>query len=489
MGQIKRQSFFGFVSSGLGLVLGVVNKLILFPLFFQDHMEFWGLITTYVAYGTIIGSLASFGAPRAMQRFLPGNNNNKEALMSWGLTLCMIGALTALVLLFIFRFTITAWVADDLFGQYYLLLVGLVGVLVFLEFANGLLIAHYQPALPIFLNSVALRVGVSVLLGLTFWMGWSPVTFVMLNVALYGVNLLWAWIALQRNKHFVWQRFDLKWPDRGVWWFAGFSIIVGSTGWAVNYLDTVFAGAYLTLASVALLDLAKNFASLMHIPARTIVQASIPLVAQAWNTGNKPLLKEIYQKTASTELAVGGSLMFFLWINLPWVLDLLPLKGAQELLPVVLVLGLGRLADLATGANSAIIDNSDHYRFSLVSLLIMIGVTSTLSVMLTPSIGLLGLAWAMAAGIVVNNGLQVVYLWRKESIHPFGRGHVLFLVYAGLMSLVMGLAHGLGWGPIPTNVVNIAITAAYFVWGRPIPELNQTVMRLFHPFLHGSKRG
>jgi O-antigen/teichoic acid export membrane protein len=487
MGQLKQQSIVGFVSSGLGLVLGVVNKLVLFPLFFKDHMAYWGLITTYVAYGTIIGSLASLGAPRAMQRFLPGNTHNREALMSWGLTVAAVGALLTLALMLLFQGSISNWVADDLFGQYFPLLVALVVIMVFLEFANGLLIAHFQPALPIFLNSVALRVGVSVLLGLTFWLDWSPVTFVVLNVALYGLNLVWAWVALQRNRQFVWQRFQWSWPEQTVWWFAGFSIVVGSTGWAINYLDTVFAGAYLTLSAVALLDLAKNFASLMHIPARTIVQASIPLVAQAWNTNNRGMLADIYRRTAITELAVGGAILFALWLNLPWMLALLPLEGAKDLLPVVMVLGLGRLADLATGANSSIIGNSKHYRFSMVSLLVMIGVTSALSVLLAPRLGLLGLAWAMAAGIVVNNALMVLYLWRTEHLHPFGKGHFVFVGYALVMLAIVLANSWLQLSVIPANALALLVTVVYFGWGRPIPELPSVFQRLLHQWKHGKK--
>jgi O-antigen/teichoic acid export membrane protein len=169
------------------------------------------------------------------------------------------------------------------------------------------------------------------------------------------------------------------------------------------------------------------------------------------------------------------------------MLALLPLEGAKDLLPVVMVLGLGRLADLATGANSSIIGNSKHYRFSMVSLLVMIGVTSALSVLLAPHLGLLGLAWAMATGIVVNNALMVLYLWRTEQLHPFGKGHVWFVGYALVMTVVVVGSSRMDLPLVVSNAVALLLTCAYFLWGKPIPELPRAAKSFIQRLTNGKK--
>lgn len=476
MGTLGRQSIWSFLSSYVGIVLGVVNKLILYPYFFRDDLDYWGLITTYVAYATILVSFTNFGMSRVVQRFLPGMQEGRERLSGFAFLISIAGGVMVLVALIFGKDLITQFSSESdpqLFGEYYHLLVVLVLIMLLLEYFAALLIANFKSHLPIFLNNVTFRLGVSLAIFITWAFNFSLEVFLYLFVGIYLLNMVIALLYLRRLKALSF-KFELKFEGiREYWRFGLFSVLVGSSGWVLNYMDAVFVSKYLAFAAVALLDIAKNIASLVHMPARAVVQASIPVVAKAWNENDRATLETVYKKTAITEIVVGGLIFLFLWINIDLILSLFPIEDLGGIKYVILFLSIGRLFDLMTGANSVIISNSKHYRFSLYANIILVAMAVVLNVFLIPRYGLVGAGIAMGSAILLNNILMVGYLWGMERMHPFTRAHLKTFLCFAVVLIFLSTPWEINqyWDILLRNILFVLVAILLIFYIRPVVEI------------------
>lgn len=492
MGILQRQSVYSFTSSYLGMVLGVINRIVLFPYFFKGEEEYWGLLEVYVAFAMIIGSVGSAGMPRVLIRFLPGLEKNRETLMSFTLLVSLVGGLLVFTGVFFGEDWISSLRPEEdipLFKSYYHLLLLLVFVMLFFEYFSAVLIANYKTHLPIFLNNVTFRIGVTLVILFSYLFSWSLEVFMYLYVGIYLVNLLLAvgYLRLRNMLQFDWKT---DFSNKEYWMFGLFSVFVGSSGWVLNYMDTLIVNAYLPLALIPYLAISKNIASLVHMPARAVIQASTPLVAKAWNNNDRETIIDIYKKTAITELVVGGIIFLGIWINIDFIIKLFPNDGEYYRIKyIVLALGIGRLLDLMTGANSVIISNSKHYRFSLYVNLTLVLIAVILNIILIPKLQLLGAGIALGAAIGINNIIMIIYLWVKERMHPFTRHHAVFLVFFALILLLLSPNYGLEmWLVTLLRNVIFTVAVAWFIFVyKPVKEINDFFQKIVKRFFKRSR--
>ena len=100
MGLVAKQSLYSFASSYAGMALGMLNKIFLFPLVFKENDQYWGLLETFLAIATIIGSMGHFGMPGVLKRFLPGIEKGSKNLVGFTLLLSSVGCIILLIILF-----------------------------------------------------------------------------------------------------------------------------------------------------------------------------------------------------------------------------------------------------------------------------------------------------------------------------------------------------------------------------------------------------
>lgn len=490
MGQLGRQSIFSFFSSYAGIVLGIVNKVFFFPIIFLGDEKYWGLLELYIAYASIISTLAHIGMPKVIQRFYPGmEDDNKPRFLGYTLLYTIVGYLLLLILLYLGKGFVADWATDTesaglFFEQYYFLLIVLVTIMVFFDYLSGILISNYRSHLPVFLNNVTFRIGVSLSIGLFYLLDLSLETFMILYIAIYLVNLLIAGIYLAKKKLLNFSFAIGENNRQGYLKFGMFSVMAGTSGWLLSFMDTLFVGHYF-LAQVAFLAVAKYITNVMHVPARVVIQASVPVVSKAWKQNDKKQLEVIYKKTALTELLVGGLIFAAIWINIDFILNLFENPGYKSIKYVILVLGMGRMADLATGANSVIIGNSVHYRFSLYANISLVIIAVLLNLWLTPRYGLIGAATALGVAITLNNIAMVYFLWVKEKIQPFTKKHLVLLAFLAGVVLVLGHAFPINvWVDLVLrNLVFLAATAFLIFYYRPVEEINVFIQKMAQRYL------
>ena len=89
MGVIRKQSISNSIIFYLGMTIGAINTVLIYPNVFNDQPEHWGLIQLIVAYGLVLSTFTSFGIPKVLLKFFP-SYKDKSCVSFWGISICRL---------------------------------------------------------------------------------------------------------------------------------------------------------------------------------------------------------------------------------------------------------------------------------------------------------------------------------------------------------------------------------------------------------------
>jgi O-antigen/teichoic acid export membrane protein len=121
--------------------------------------------------------------------------------------------------------------------------------------------------------------------------------------------------------------------------------------------------------------------------------------------------------------------------NLDNLMNILPPEYSGGAI-VIIIIGAANIFDMAAGINGAIILNSEHYRFDLYSMIVLIIITVTLNYLLIPPYGIMGAAIGTASAVIVYNILKLCFVWIRFSMQPF-EWKMLIILFIGTATLFL----------------------------------------------------
>ena len=116
-------------------------------------------------------------------------------------------------------------------------------------------------------------------------------------------------------------------------------------------------------------------------------------------------------------------------INIYDLFTFLP-EGYDQGAPIVIILSLSSLYNMATGLNAAILFNSDKYKLGAVFLISLAVIVLALQIILIPWLGMIGAATATALASFIYNSLLFWYVKKHFNLQPFEKENkvLLFLI-------------------------------------------------------------
>mgnify|MGYP006167968747 FL=1 len=165
--------------------------------------------------------------------------------------------------------------------------------------------------------------------------------------------------------------------------------------------------------------------------------------------------------------------------------------GYEALAPIVFIMGLAKLIDLATGVNGQIIGTSNYWRFDFFTNLFYIVLSIPLNFYLISNYSLIGLAYSNLAALTLYNSVRFLFLYKKFNLQPYTLQHGLFLIISIAMMFLIYII------PSTSNfVLNIAIKSSIYglgfyaliIWINPAPELKDLVQGFLKNKLFGFLR-
>ncbi len=185
------------------------------------------------------------------------------------------------------------------------------------------------------------------------------------------------------------------------------------------------------LTQLAVYSVAQNIASMIQVPQRGIIAASIAHLSRAWKEKNMELINKIYQRSSINQLLFACGLLSLIVLSFTEAVEAFGLKGTYlDAYYVVILLGLSKIVDMGTGVNAQIIATSTYWRFEMTSGMILLAVMLPLSYLLTKQYGITGAAFAHLVSIIIYNSIRIIFLWKKFRLFPFTNKSLYALLWA-----------------------------------------------------------
>ena len=156
MGIVRNQSIKNSVSFYVGMAIGAINTVIIYPNVFNDYPEHLGLIQVVIAYAIVIATYSSLGIPKTFVKFFP-SIKQKGQLYFFSLLVPFFGFIFSSLIYIFFKDDIfRALNANDLLKDNFFYILLLVFFISFYDLLTAISRSFLNAATPVFINEVFL---------------------------------------------------------------------------------------------------------------------------------------------------------------------------------------------------------------------------------------------------------------------------------------------------------------------------------------------
>lgn len=443
MGLVQKDAFRTMIISYLGIVLGYINKVVLFLLILTTEQI--GLVNLLVTVGTLFAQFANFGASFTVWKFLPFFRNHEKrhhGFFPFVLLIVFAGIACCTIVSFVFREDIEAMYLEKspLFSVYYIWMIPIGIAYVLFMVVESFLRSFYHNVIAVVAYELILRLAVAATLFL-IWFDWiSFDSFVILNSLIYLIPTLILLVYLNRIGELNLEFRKLVIPKRFrkiIFQFSSFYYINALGIVLVNSIDVLMIGQMTNngLVGVGVYTTVVFVTSALQVPFRSIVRISMPLVADYWKQRDFDQLKELYRKVSSVSLVVGLGMFILFWVNVDFLFSFLR-PEFQAGIWTFFFLMLGKLVDMYCGLNGPIFTTSKKFRYDLIFTVFLIGAVFFLNLLFIPKWGIAGAAISTSFALVVYNVGRVIFVWYIYKIHFFERNQ-FWVIALGVGTLLL----------------------------------------------------
>ncbi|MBP6145558.1 MAG: hypothetical protein KA445_07965, partial [Sediminibacterium sp.] len=323
MGIIQKQGIKSSIFIMIGFVIGAVNLLVLFPLFFSKNDQ--GLIRAMIDIGATLSVFCTLGTLPVVYKFFPfynhylGPKKNELPFLTLIINLIGFGLLMWIgwenkdfIIRKLGKSPSLATYFNYVYPYTFFLL-----IFYWLEaFAWGL----QKGVFTNFLRETAIRI-LTTLLILAFGLKWLNLDqFILLFSGIYIIPTLLLIYNLSQSHEWSFRSFRIS------------TVTKRLKGKMLNFALFVFAGQFFNLlartndtfmivglrglSDAGIFAIATYVAAIMEIPQRSLTSISIPVLAKSWKDKDFDNIKHIYHKSVSNLLAIGLLLFGLIWLNI-----------------------------------------------------------------------------------------------------------------------------------------------------------------------------
>lgn len=470
MGIIQKQAVRGTIYSYLGVGVGFITIVLLYPRIFSTSEI--GLLRLLVAYSALFAQFATLGFPRVttmMFTYFRDQDRKHHGFLFIALTVSLIGLIASLIGLLILKPYILGKGLEKsvLFSDYFYYIIPLIiFTLYYLVFDNyykvlfnsvqGTFLKEFFQRILIFVSCILMLFGLI-----------EFSTFVILFLIAFLMPALVLLILLIRDKQFFLKPdFSFLNPElsKRMVNVGFFGILTSFSGILVLNIDSIMINAYLDLSSTGIYAITFYFGQVILIPSRSLLKISSVVIADSWKNNDRSIINKIYYKSCLNQAIIGSLLFIGIWANIHNVFN----EGllGQEFEPgkyVIFFIALASLIQMAGGTSNMILFTSHAYRVHTYFMAILVTLLVLSNVIFIPIVGITGAALASAISFLIFNIIKFIYLRRKFGFKPYDfRIFIVFLIAAGVYGINLLIPHFQNF--IVDILIRSVIIAAIFIF-------------------------
>ena len=440
MGIVQKDAFRTTVISYIGIVLGYINKGLLFIIILTEEQI--GLVSLLITVGTLFAQLSGFGTAFTTLKFLPFFKDSERhhygffafifRMIVWGTIITAVGFI-------LFRPFIENLYIDKSaeFVDYYWWVFPIgVGYVFYLLF-EAYLRSFFQNILSVFTYEILLRLGVTLSLILFWFHKISFDSFIKINSLIYLLPPLILMIYLLRQNEFVISVKNInisKRFQRLMTQFSAYNYINSLGVILVISLDVMMIAQMIGLDATGVYATVVFVASALLVPSRSLVRISAPLVSEYWKRRNMTDMESLYQKTGAVSLFLGLSGFIIIWLNIDLLFSFLK-PEFQPGIWVFFTLMMGRFFELFFGLTGIIFATSKKYKYDIYFTLLLVALVFGLNLIFIPKWGIVGASVSTAIALVVYNVGRFYFIYKAYGLNPFEKNQFIVIGLAVLTLL------------------------------------------------------
>ncbi len=437
MGIVYNQSYRTTAISYLGVGIGYINVLWLFPSILSAEQI--GLLRLLPSIAFMLLPFAQLGLSQSVLKFYPEyakKSNGSSELFSIMLIANLVGFGFMLIVLKIFDdhilqfFESKSALANDYIHVATILVLILSYHAIFESFSRSIL----KIVFPGIVKDVAIRLLYTALVGAFYLdlLTFPEVVNGLILIYLIGLSLLINYVLKKKSLRFTINFKSLKTSEfKKIGQYSIFTLLGASGTYIMLNIDQVMISSLIGLEGNGIYTTAFYIAVVIEMPRRAITNITTPLVSKLFDDNKSDEINKLYKQVSINQMMVGSLLLIGILVNLKNVYALIPnnevyLAGIK----VVYIVGIAKLLDMTFGMNGEIILMSKKFKYNVLFTTVLAIVAIASNWILIPIYGIEGAALATAFTLIVFNILKLVFVKFKLGLWPFSLKNILLAIIA-----------------------------------------------------------
>ena len=486
MGVIQRQSIKSTLVSYLGIILGTISTLFIYPL----NWEVYGKLQYWIASATLFAPILRLGSTSLTNKYFPYfQDRGVKGFLTLiiGVTTLTIVAMS--ILLVVVRLIVTKVASVNtpaFFGDPFYIIYTISLLMIYTTVLQRQIANYRRIVVPDLIVGFGLKITIPIiiLISLYGFDGEAQLSSLLIGYYLVGILLLYFYsrqlgsldvkgLSLKKISN------KMKRSMFKYWIFGGLNYF----GTLLAYkIDTIMIGSILGYVKVGYYSTFLFIAAVLETPFAVIGRISGPIISEALEKDRIKEVSDIYKKASRNLFLIGVFLFSVIWLNINELIDIM-VNGEDIRIykNIFLFLGIAKLFDMITSVNNLILVYSKWYQNNLYFLLILGAINITLNVLLISRLGILGAAMATFISILCFNLMKTLFIYVKLKVHPFSRR---LLILMGILPIVVVVQPYLSFDlhPIVSTLIKTIVFSSLFlplVWiGKVSDEFNQIMMKI-----------
>lgn len=421
MSVVARQGFKYSIIGYIGFLLGTISAIFIFP----NDFKFYGTLRYIMPTAEMLVPFVVFGISYSNVKFFHqvDKDGKRQNMLSLSLLTVFINFIVFLLVFFLipylfpgFRNT-KAWKIKEI-------ILPLILLLSFCAIFNKYISNYKRIAVSNIFDNLFPKIANLGSFCLFFYFSLSEQTALAFFFGIFAL-MLFGYIYYTNRLERIRLDFSTGYFRENHFWkeFMNYSFF-GFLGTFGNYLaiNSFMIGEYMGMEENGIYSVLYALISLISIPQLGLFNISAPIISKTLADGDMLELDRFHKKTSLSLYFLGAVLFSCIMVGFPYLTKFMPQNGTMLRMyePVIWIWGSAVLIDLATGFNGNIISLSKYYRFNILVMLLLAGLTIGLNLYFIKhtDLQLIGIALATAISLITYNVVKVVFNYFVFKISP-----------------------------------------------------------------------
>ena len=443
MGIIKRQSIKNSLVNYLGVAIGAVSVIFIYP---RIALSDLGTVQFALSMAVLFAPFASFASSMVALKYYPvfKDDENSDNGFIFLLTVStLIGSLIFSAVVYAFKVPISNFFSpkDAIIFLNTLHFILIFTVILSLTNLYISLVSNFNRiVVPSILQNLLPKITQPILI-LLFASGVISFVTILKGMTLtlvLGLGGLMGYIFfLKGRSYFLRHKTGIFTKKLGLKMlnFSAFNLFVVLGSILSQRVDQLMIASKIGYEALAVFGFGFFVSEAIDVPRKAISSITTPILSHSITSNDMEHVSEVYKKSALLQLIIGTFLLAGIWACVDSLFDLMPKNGEAFRAGkyVILILGFSKLADMVTGLNGEIITLSPFFRFNLTSFVTMAVLNAGLNLLLIPKFGIAGSAAATFISTASINLWRLFFIKSKMGIQPL-QNKMITVAFIGIIS-------------------------------------------------------